>query len=235
MTYVRNKRWVLSTLYGLIAAATIVSCAAPKEVPRPDVRQATAGSGAVPKVADGVTGVDLIRIANSGTLMPAATSPLGVGPNDWGCTYDKKDGLMWEVKTTAGLRSQNHTFSWYDSNASSNGGSVGTANGGSCATNGRCDTEKFVQDVNAAGMCGHRDWRMPNILELNSLVLLGVSSANDLGYFPNTVSGYFWSASFVTSILSHAWTVGFVGGSPASALPFTRDGKYFVRLVRDGQ
>ena len=103
----------------------------------------------------------------------------------------------------------------------------------SCATTGRCDTEKFVQDVNAAGMCGRSDWRMPTFRELHSLVRLGVSPSIDGGYFPNTVPSVFWSSSPVASSSSAAWFVHFVSGGSSSFDP--RQYGHSVRLVRVGQ
>lgn len=228
----RKQGTVVSALCATVAAVMTMSCTAPTALQPPAVPAAPSAVAEV-TAAVGVSGSDFTLVANSGALIPTGTALLGERPNDWGCNYDKKAGLMWEVKTASGLRSRSHTYTWYDSNASTNGGGDGTVSGGSCAVDGRCDTEKFVQDANAARMCGYSDWRMPSIRELNSLVLLGVSSANGGGYFPNTASGYFWSASPVTGILSQAWTISFIGGTSATALPYGRDGKYYVRLVRD--
>ena len=47
---------------------------------------------------------------------------------------------------------------------------VGASGGGSCKTTGRCDTKKFTQDVNAAGLCGHNDSRTPNTQELSGII-----------------------------------------------------------------
>ena len=230
-----NKYLLASTLCGFIAVATTMGCTAPTIVHGTDAsngRTSAAGTGALTKVGDGANGVDFTRVANSGALIVAVASPLGADPNDWGCTYDNKTGLTWEVKTLSGLRAMSHTYTSYDSNAATNGGGVGTASGGSCATTGRCDTEKFVQDVNAAGMCGHIDWRMPSVHELNKLVRLGVSPTIDNAYFPNTVSGYYWSGSPVISVSTHAWSISFDSGSSVIGVPCVRDGSYSVRLVR---
>ena len=216
------------------ASGATVSCTAATAVQGQDARygrDAAAGTGALTKVGGGANGFDFTKISNAGAVLPS-TAPLGTGNADWGCTYDNTSGLMWEVKTTSGLRSQSYTYSWYNSNASTNGGGFGTASNGTCATAGRCDTEKFVQDVNAVGMCGHSDWRMPTFRELHGLVRLGVSPTIDGGYFPNTVSNSFWSGSPVASDSSFAWFVYFNVGYSGN---YYRSSSYYVRLVRVGQ
>jgi hypothetical protein len=201
-------------------------------------RDAAAGTSALTKSSlggvqgGGANGFDFVKISNAGTPVQASTV-LGSNPGDWGCTYDNTTGLMWEVKTTSGLRSQSHTYTWFSSNSATNGGAAGTASGGTCFVTGRCDTEKFVQDVNATNMCGHSDWRMPTYRELQGLVRLGVSPAIDNAYFPNTVSNYFWSGSPVASSSSYAWVVSFSNGS--SNYGNRNGGNLYVRLVRVGQ
>lgn len=74
------------------------------------------------------------------------------------------------------MRSQNHTYTWFNTNAATNGGADGMANGGICETAGRCDTQKFVADVNSAGLCGATDWRMPTVKELEGIADLGRSN-----------------------------------------------------------
>ncbi|MBV5309871.1 hypothetical protein, partial [Chromatium okenii] len=69
------------------------------------------------------------------------------------CVKDNVTGLIWEVKTdntTPDLRDKDWTYTWYNSG-------TGTASGGTCKTTGRCDTEKFVADVNTSGLCGFND------------------------------------------------------------------------------
>ena len=158
--------------------------------------------------ADGKAGFSFTKISNSGNAL-ASNALLGTGPNDWACTYDNVTGLMWEVKTSSGLRSMNHTYSWYSSDSATNGGSFGTASGGTCASSGRCDTEKFVQDVNIAGLCGRNDWRMPNIGEIEGIVSFGGSAPLiDQTYFPNTPAASFWSSSPYADNFG-AWSVLF--------------------------
>ena len=192
-------------------------------------RDAAAKAGVLTKVGGGSKGFDFTKIANDGTELPASAA-LDANAKDWACTRDNVTGLMWEVKTTSGLRSQDHSYTWYNSDPATNGGSAGTVSGGTCFASGRCDTAKYVADVNAAGLCARNDWRMPTRSELRSIVDLGrTDTAIDTVWFPNTPASFFWSASAFAFDSGFAWSVD---GSASS------DGKssaYQVRLVRAGQ
>ena len=205
--------------------------------PRQDARygwDAQAAAGQLAKTGGGGAGFDFTKITNNGTVLPAnSTAALGTGPMDWACTRDNVTNLIWEVKTTSGLRSQSHTYSWYNSvDTNNNGGNPGTQSGGTCFATGRCDTEKFVQDVKAAGLCGASDWRMPTVKELEGIADLGrVNPTIDPTYFPNTPpSSYFWSGSPYAHSSNSAWWV-YLGFANA----FVRSNGYSVRLVRAGQ
>lgn len=192
-------------------------------------RDAAAAAGQLVKKGGGSAGFDFTKIANSGAELPASAA-LGSGANDWACTKDNVTGLVWEVKTTSGLRSQIHTYTWY--NTQSPDGNKGTASGGSCATAGRCDTEKFVADVNAAGLCGASDWRIPTRKELVGIVDYGRRNpAIDPTYFPNTVPSFTWSGSPYAGDSNYAWDVGFFDGQVHQSL-FNRSYPKHVRLVR---
>lgn len=166
-------------------------------------RDAAAVKGFLPKVGGSAgtvngnpNGFDFSKISNSGTVLPASAT-LGGGPNDWACTYDNNTGLMWEVKVNdpTHLRHQNHTYSWYDS-VHNYDGMTGEPSGGTCQTAGRCDTEKFVADVNGVGLCSHTDWRLPTFKELYTIADRGrTNPAIDPAYFPNTPASFFWSGS----------------------------------------
>lgn len=198
-------------------------------------RDPAAQRGALTKVGGGSKGFDFTKIANNGGTLPAGAA-LGSGPTDWACTYDNHTGLMWEVKVNnaAHLRHMSHSYSWYDS-VHNYGGNAGTASGGTCFTAGRCDTEKFVADVNASNLCGHNDWRMPTVHELYNLADRGIAYPGptiDASYFPNTPGSYFWSGSPVAGFSDFAWGVVFGRGGDGWDY---RSSAGQVRLVRAGQ
>lgn len=193
-------------------------------------RDAAAAKGLLAKVGQGKMGFDFTKIGNDGRLLPE-TATLGSGPGDWACTYDNNTGLMWELKTTSGLRSQDHSYTWFDS-VHSYGGNPGVAAGGTCETPDRCDTEKFVADVNAAGLCGHSDWRLPTYLELVNIVDRDyINVAMDPLNFPNTPAEAFWTATPQAGAPGNAWLVHFYLGYAGWNM-FSEPMR--IRLVRTG-
>ena len=192
-------------------------------------RDAQAAFGHLDKSGGGEGGFDFTALDAAGR--PIAPSS-GASPHP--CVKDNVTGLVWEVKTAdAGLRDQNWVYTWFDS-VHNYGHSAGAASGTtSCRTVGRCDTEKYVADVNATALCGYTDWRMPTRQELQSIVHAGRKlPAIDTTYFPNTPSSFFWSGSPLANNPEGAWGVYFdVGGTSY----VVRSDSHFVRLVRGGQ
>jgi hypothetical protein len=85
--------------------------------------------------------------------------------------------------------------------------------------------------VNKAGFADHKDWRLPTLAELRSLVEVQCyDPAINLKFFPNTPSSAVWSISPYADAPDSAWVVNFYHG-----LPFFdyRIRRFAVRLVRD--
>jgi hypothetical protein len=187
------------------------------------------------------------KISNTGVALPD-TAVLGSGSNDWACTKDNKTGLTWEVKTDdGGLRDKDWYYSWYQPNGD-NGGSVGytdtTYTTLNCSTKDNCNTYAYTNAVNAQGLCGKNDWRMPTKDELKTLVYCSDGEYDADGscinyetvtnptinsvYFPNTQS-FYWSLSPDANGSSNAWYVYFANGGSGSINKYYNN---FVRLVR---
>ncbi len=190
-------------------------------------RDAAAKAGKLTKQGGGNAGFDFTKLDANGQDLPASAT-------NHVCVRDNVTGLVWEVKTNdKGLRDQNWTYTWYNSDDGSNGGSKGTANGGKCFDSNNCDTEKYLAQVKQSRLCGFNDWRLPKRLELMSIVDNSkVSPSIDSNYFPNTPSSGFWSSSPNTNYTDNAWYVYFSGGGVSYDDKYD---KYAVRLARGGQ
>ena len=200
-------------------------------------RDAAAAASALPKIGAGAKGFDYTKVASNGALL-AAGAALGTAAIDWACTQDNVTGLTWEVKTAAATdpRYFGHTYTWYDSDASTNGGNAGTVGSNTCNATlpgGLCNTQAFVTAVNIAALCGYSDWRMPTPRELLSLVNAdGSNPAVDPAYFPNTaVSTNYWAGSTYVANASSAWAVNFQTGHTPSGSKSSST-RFAVRLVR---
>lgn len=198
-------------------------------------RDALASAGQLTKIGGGEAGFDYTKISNSGLPLGAGVA-LGTGAGDWGCTRDNLTGRIWEVKLddAASLRHMGHAYTWYDTNAAINGGNAGTVGAAATcnSTMPQCNTSAFVAAVNAQGLCGANDWRMPTPEELQGIVHYGTyAPAIDPGYFPNASAAGHWTGRN-SAYPSHAWDVDFLSGF------VNIDGKsnfLSVRLVRGGQ
>lgn len=222
------------------AGVTMASCSAPDPEAScsQDCTCSEARAGDIERrgkvEATAAPGQDYTKIANDGRALPASAE-LGSKPGDWGCTRDNTTGLIWEVKTTIGLRNQSHTYTWYDANDGA-AGTIGTAKncGGTLL---HCNTTAYRDAINAladgARLCGATDWRLPTGKELSGLVQADLTSgaAIDMNWFPNSVSSVYWTGESITASTAVAWFVSFDGGVNVTS---DKDVVQLVRLVRGG-
>ena len=211
--------------------------------PRQDARygrDAQAAAGSLTKIGAGAAGFDFSKIASNGSTL-GASATLGTATTDWACTKDNVTGLIWEVKTTGGLRSVSHTYTWYSTNAATNGGNAGdlgtnTCGGTLAAYSNQCNTQNYVAAVNAAALCGATDWRLPSRRELLTLVHAGAASPSiDGTYFPNTsATNWHWTSATYAAYPVDARVVHFLDGG-SNAINKSGDYIVVVRLVRGGQ
>lgn len=70
-----------------------------------------------------------------------------------------------------------------------------------------------IYRLNQTGLAGHKDWRLPSIAELETLVSRDcVNPAIDLGPFPNTPALWFWTSSHEEGDTSSARYIDFRTG-----------------------
>ena len=91
--------------------------------------------------------------------------------------------------------------------------------------------------LNSINYKGHNDWRLPNIRELESLVLIRLThpAIDDIA-FPNTdVTHGYWSSTLTVHDLASAWSANFQTGDVAGLDWTLSANNSFVRIVRGGQ
>jgi len=177
--------------------------------------------------------------ADSGRFVPldAQGQPMATAQRErgiWPCVLDRRTGLVWEAKTrTPGLHYRHNTYRWFDPNRTRNGGLAGEPGSLRCAdgTQQICDTHRLVKTVNAEGLCGAHDWRLPRREELRSLVDYLVPYPGptlDTRAFPNAVGQFHWSADSKASEPLEAWGIGFAHGFDYA---YFKTNRVHVRLV----
>ncbi|WP_143869854.1 DUF1566 domain-containing protein [Catenovulum sediminis] len=165
------------------------------------------------------------------------------------CIRDNVTGLIWEIKSTSGLRAHTHTFTWFDS-GDTNGGIEGTQNSSQAScfvdTNiSSCDTESYVNAVNSIGLCGANDWRLPRVFELASILNYGQTEdkmalgGDNRQLWPNHAkpdTPYWTSSSSVFGVSDpenvaapRAWAINLSTGNEASR---SKSNTAHVLLVR---
>lgn len=174
----------------------------------------------------------------------------------WSCVQDNQLNKVWEVKTQDnGLRDYRWTYTWYQTYGNVNNAGVvdpGEADGGDCQAGTSCDTSSYANHVNAVGLCGKNNWRVPQQEELRELLLCTYSPTCqhsiflNTDYFPYTLSSYqtgsgiqnnggYWTSSQYMSLTNsdgttNAYTVLFVGGNVAHT---SKKNRRPVRLIHN--
>ena len=151
--------------------------------------------------------------------------------NGDGTVTDTQTGLMWEQKVAGSgfPHGVDLTFQWISTGTDPDGGAFTSFLG---ALN-NC-TSADGSSV-TGGFASHCDWRLPSIVELQTILLApfpcGTSPCIDPIFGP-TAAAVYWSSSTVAGSPTNAWGVSFVNGDVLNG-----DNKgisLFVRAVRGG-
>lgn len=185
-------------------------------------RDHLASEDALSKIGFGNASLDYSKISGSGEHLPN-DAPL------WKCILDNQTGLMWEVKAEINSGSFNAIDQTY-SYANSKFPEYSSSNLGECNYFGKCDTEKYIAQINTNKLCGFSDWRLPSKIELQDIVdYSAVQPAIDVSAFPNTKIGNYWTNTIDTDDKNSVWSVNFHFGTVAGGVS---SNKYMIRLVR---
>jgi len=176
-------------------------------------------------------GERFVPLDHAGKALPVSEQ----SQTDWPCVFDRATGLTWEVKSQQpGRHFYLNTYSWFDSDATRNGGLAGEPGGNNCRDT-ICDTQSFIRVVNQEALCGAQDWRLPHREELRSLVdytTLYPGPTINTQAFPNAIAQFYWSADTAAAETSEAWGIGFAFGFDYA---YFKSNRVHVRLVRDKQ
>src|SRR5690554_62560 len=164
-------------------------------------RDALAAQGELEKVGAGHGGYDFTKLDKDG-------NELDYSAEEYACIRDNYTGLIWEVKTNGHWRSDLHsgkaTYFWYTPNGN-NGGLPGLSDNDTnqqwCANKGRCDTDKFIEDVNAVNYCGLKNWRLPTYSEIASIANVQSADYRMDHYVENPILRYANSFNFTSDFI----------------------------------
>jgi hypothetical protein len=194
-------------------------------------------------------------VAKTFTSMDDSGDTTIIPPERVACVRDENTRLVWEVKSDEGVggqadfRDKDYGYNWFDGQNGYQGVAAGTAATANvlgsfpCQQSGtnltRCDTSSYVRAVNAAGLCGFSDWRLPKANELLGLVdttrtaapyiypALG-STAFDPETLGSPVRGY-WSSDVASAGFWQAVSFSLKEGNRAQGHSSSYN---YVRLVR---
>lgn len=130
----------------------------------------------------------------------------------WTCVLDLFNKLIWEVKSSdGGWRDASHVYSWFEPDQNE---FIGEPDLGHCYKLD-CDTATYRKAFNDEKVCGLSSWRLPENFELASLDHETAYAPDiDVNYFPNTISGKYWSNNPARKNNEFGWVVDFKNGFP---------------------
>lgn len=177
------------------------------------------------KVGDGEQGFDFTGLDSNGNPVSDTQIP--------SCVRDNITGLIWQQKTNnqnTALSESTQLFSWYfEENTGGFNGNINADSDACNVANAQCNTQDYLEQVNAQGLCGFFDWRLPSPTELQSILHYGkvASVLVDEAYFPfldlsltgsvETAELWYWTSQPSADGISNdqaqnAWAIDFASG-----------------------
>ena len=154
--------------------------------------------------------------------------------NGDGTVTDHQTGLQWEMKTDDdGIHDKDNTYTWSGSGTKPDGQAfvdfLGELN--NCVESGG-----FPPAALSGGFAGQCDWRLPSVVELQTIVDTtvtdcGVGVACIDPIFGPTINYNYWTATSFGDNTSFAWFADFDVGQVEEA---EKSGAFSVRAVRGG-
>lgn len=129
--------------------------------------------------------------------------------NGDGTVRDQRTALVWEqLSLDDTIHDKNNLYGWAQASAK-------------------------IKTLNEAAFGGFTDWRLPNILELITILNWAGPNGGPLAFSPPfyAAQGYYLSSTTVMSDENRAWCVDFESGGVASC---SKGISFFVRAVRGG-
>ncbi|WP_394142247.1 DUF1566 domain-containing protein [Vibrio chagasii] len=161
-----------------------------------------------------------VRDEHTGLYIEAKQAPIALPSQSEVDTWVKnhKDDpnanpYPWDSQSSS-WRSASYTYTWYDSDNTTNGGYAGAPNdllysagpiSSQCAYindgsgSNYCNTASYIDSLNSRSICGITDWRLPSPVEARSFINFNVGSvpAGAIDFFPNLGERLFTHASSV--------------------------------------
>lgn len=153
--------------------------------------------------------------------------------NGNGTFTDNVTKLMWEKKTDGGIHDVDDTYTW----------STGTFPDGTlwdfldtlnntCEGEGDpCESNKDCPKGSKCGFAGYRDWCIPNVKKLQSIVDYSMNdpASSVPGSIAQPDESFYWSSTTRAGTPSIVWFVYFLDGTVSTS---GKDSAFFARAVR---
>jgi hypothetical protein len=169
-------------------------------------------SGNLQKTGTGPVSMDYTKLGGDGlplAIQDQAWSEDGIQEQgtSWDCVRDNVTGLVWERKTLSGLRAEtDRYFPFEEQEYIAANEPVPQELGWKECTGAltldpdmQCTAQTYIDKINASGLCGRTDWRLPTPMELSDLTVYTEGSEDD---DRSVISDYFRSEDFASVMMT---------------------------------